>query len=354
MRIKEYLDYIRQEKRKKQRKKKAVYNAPILMIIIAGLLLWIVNVDLFGYSPTVASNYLLNYNFFEFSASKLFIILEENNSEVWLYPILLTIYWAYHIALLVGILAISFPVFDRLRDKKEDYNYRNELIKIIDLIQLIKQKKVQENNKWHKDFEKKANDLNLDDLINPIKTNWYENPARHWFKSSYLPNDVRRISISVNKFSDLLVEASQKRLDLRRLLKPLNIIKYYFMSVASKNDPQLDEIKKYQESDLQNILNEFSDTASKLTLQVKKYSKKEESKLFGNIKEYIQTIVASDLVKSALTLSLIAALVMMIGVLLFDIDSNQAFLAWFTVSFGSLTISVGVTSFKYSKKDQKE
>lgn len=44
-------------------------------------------------------------------------------------------------------------------------------------------------------------------------------------------------------------------------------------------------------------------------------------------------------------LSAVAAGVMVLGTVLFKITPSQAFLTWFTVSFGSLTISVGVTAF---------
>jgi hypothetical protein len=41
------------------------------------------------------------------------------------------------------------------------------------------------------------------------------------------------------------------------------------------------------------------------------------------------------------------------GLFIFKISASQAFLTWFTVTFGSLTISVGVTAVSVKSKDSR-
>jgi hypothetical protein len=61
-------------------------------------------------------------------------------------------------------------------------------------------------------------------------------------------------------------------------------------------------------------------------------------------------IVDFPIIRNALYVSGITAFVMTVGVFIFKIDTGQAFLTWFTVTFGSLTISVGVTSVALHKR----
>jgi hypothetical protein len=52
----------------------------------------------------------------------------------------------------------------------------------------------------------------------------------------------------------------------------------------------------------------------------------------------------------ASVISVIAGVIMLIGYYLFEIDASQAFITWFTVTFGVLSITVGI---KTAKKDQE-
>ena len=59
--------------------------------------------------------------------------------------------------------------------------------------------------------------------------------------------------------------------------------------------------------------------------------------------------LGSRLVRITGILSLFAGFVMIIGVLLFQVPYDQAYVTWFTVSFSSVSISIGISAFESHK-----
>lgn len=66
--------------------------------------------------------------------------------------------------------------------------------------------------------------------------------------------------------------------------------------------------------------------------------------LFGRIRNAISALTESAEVRLATTIAITAAVVAGAGCVFFRIPVTTAFLAWFSVVFGSLTISLGVTT----------
>ena len=91
------------------------------------------------------------------------------------------------------------------------------------------------------------------------------------------------------------------------------------------------------------LLNSFAKKSHPIiTKSILSEKHKKERKSLVWLRQLYQSII----IRFALAISVSAAFIMLLGVILFDIDSSQAFLTWFTVTFGSLTLSIGAASFR--------
>lgn len=347
MNEKEYINHLKEEKKKKKEKLLWALFGGVFLFLILYALRYLVVIDLFNYSPPGVSSYLLNTLFYEFSNVELKTLINKHSTPNWLYPSLLLIYWGYQLITLVILITPIF--FVEWKRKKSKNSFKNELTKISEILDLINSKKNRESNKWHKQFEKKAQKLKLVQAISPLRPKWYSIVSTRWFSFSELPNDIKKVHISLNKFPEALEEASQKGFNLRQFNKSLNLLKSFFLVVASKYDPILDKPFRYREKSEKEILKEFSDSSRSLILKVINHPSIKNDSLLNKLKSSVNKIVNDPLVIQATKVSLVGGFVMTFGVLLFGIKLNQAFLAWFSVSFGAISISIGISAYGDNK-----
>jgi hypothetical protein len=187
------------------------------------------------------------------------------------------------------------------------------------------------------------------DLISPITQHWFKKPEYQWLKSTAITANERSIIHTLSRFEDLLKSPPAAFVDTERVLSALSTLSHFFFSVARRSDPFFSKREALPPNSAMtelDFLREFQETARRLALAAvfpEELPEKRGRWLYW-IFYGIFRLIRSRVVRVALTVSGIAAIVMVFGVLFFGIGEQQAFLTWFSVTFGSLTISVGISS----------
>jgi len=142
---------------------------------------------------------------------------------------------------------------------------------------------------------------------------------------------------------------SERESDLTVFLPSLETLETFFLSVVNRTNEKGFKIvgieKEFGDSEL-DILSSFSRTVRPILTRSRLYElpERKEPKIISWTRQIWQT----ELVTYATMISGIAAAVMLFGVSIFKVDASQAFLTWFGVTFGSLSISIGVASLRKS------
>lgn len=201
---------------------------------------------------------------------------------------------------------------------------------------------------------RRVNQLNLYETISPIHHKWYRLPAYQWLKTEALDRKERSVVLALSRFDSTLMDAIDKGYNLSAFQEPLKILEEFFLSISNrynfKNKKRSSSPRSITHE--RNVLQDFAKTFIALAVAVN--SAHEPDKKPSRIVQSAYQVINSPLVRKALMVSLIAAIVMLIGVFTFEIKANQAFLTWFTVTFGSLTLSIGITYVRISTNGKEE
>jgi hypothetical protein len=353
-------DYINSLKKRHAFRIRAVLGTIIIGIIcFIGIesLYVLVNENSILAIPESARNYLLHTIFLYFSAPELRIILISATGNSTLLPLLLAIYWGYYFLGVLGSLALLFVsffipfrmTFNTLRRKPRSEIMFNlhwllenarDYVKYPTILMRFRLQQVLSNT-------------DLYSYISPIEKEWYDLRKYQWFSSSAISTEARSILFTLTKFNKALNVDLKNAIDISPYLPLLEYLEAYLFSLVNRSNKSklkiidLDNNKKEYD-----ILLSFSRSARPIIIRslCSKRIRKKEREFSLTLKRILQSTV----VKFALSISGIAAVVMLIGVLLFRLEAAQAFLTWFTVTFGSLTISVGTESFRQIGKNKKK
>jgi hypothetical protein len=177
----------------------------------------------------------------------------------------------------------------------------------------------------------------------PVRDAWYKHPQQRWFAALIADMRLKAIVAALRRYPEALHEQIVRRGALEVFLPPLERLLAFYALTIEPPDRAVASEKQLQR------LTEFARLcrpALTAALQSRKRQRQpgEVRRRWGEIRRH-------PLVRTAGTISATAGVVMVIGVLIFRIRPDQAFLTWFTVTFGSLTVSVGITSFRLARDE---
>jgi len=175
----------------------------------------------------------------------------------------------------------------------------------------------------------------------PVEPDWYTARERLWLRNVVNESRLRAITIALQRFPQALHASILAQRDLGICLPPVQELFNFYSSACSPTAESRDYGMQY--------LKRFARLARLPILSVARHRRQRTTN--SRIRSYVVGIIHQPLVRGAAGISAVAGLVMLVGVLVFKISGAQAFLTWFTVTFGSLTVSVGVTSFRLARND---
>ncbi len=357
----DYIDYLRRTRKRKSMRRLKLFLTSLLaaILIICGSLYVVKNASRFDL-PDLAASYLLNTLFYEFSPTELKnIIHHETGSDKKFYTLLFT-YTIYHVANLYAILlSVWFTIRGRMILHRIRLSYKNGLLVVSDLRKGIEDYVVDPTSIKRLLLTLKIRFLWPSFRISPLPYRWYEKRMYQWLESSSLTKKTRSIVHTLNRFDDALIKAihcSYRLADFRKALENLEI---FFFSIALRSDEYLKNHPgkpSLAESET-DILYSFSVCSRPLMIGVEKIRVEKRHRI-GIL---IGKLFSQSVVRYGFLVAVVAGAVMIIGVFLFKLDPSQAFLTWFTVAFGSMTLSVGISSISIARgkeddldaKDQK-
>lgn len=311
--------------------------------------------------PEASQNYLLETGVFNFSVNELENILISSSGNTNLLPLLLAIYWGYFIFVFFGITALfsmSFVAFTTIMNTSVDKSLNSVLFDVCVLSDNLMNYTQHPNLFAQLKLQLSLLTIDIYSFISPIDREWYEEERHQWLSISTFSKETKSILFALSKFKNALRTDLKNKAELSDYLPLIAYIELFLLSIANRTSKG-----KYEIIDLDKNINEFeilhsfASSARPIILRSNrsKQKSKEELKLIVLLKQVVQ----SSVVKFALSISGTAAAVMLLGVLLFKLEAPQAFLTWFTVTFGSLSISVGAATFQQigksaSKQQTKE
>jgi hypothetical protein len=192
-------------------------------------------------------------------------------------------------------------------------------------------------------------------LIVPLSYRWFKKPQFQWFAPAALREPERTVINALAGFPDAMCTFLRSRRKLAPFSKPLSVLEDFFFELAERTevlDESPDNPASQKQGDEKALLGRFAREVRPLLLEAHRLNALGRMPLVRFV--WFRQIIGSHSVRYAAALSGITAVVMAIGTVLFKISPSQAFLTWFTVAFGSLTISVGVTAFSLHEERKKE
>jgi hypothetical protein len=294
--------------------------------------------------PARAADYLLNTMFYRFSFRDLADILGQNGAPNLFVP-LLVIYWPYFLdpVLVITLVGLAWYSGRRLRMR----GYEEELLDVRDLIdglcRIVDGDRRARRETLNCSYRTPAFFSAL-----PVAPHWYLRPALQWFKPQWIDNAARRIISSLTKCDSALTAALERELDTAGFIEPLRHLERFYFLVeerrVSKTHSRDRTAFLSRGSYVQNDQIGFSELllfAQSLTptlVAVAKAARHKPAQRISRWKTVVRKVFSQPLVKQAGMLSCVAGVVMLIGTYFFKIRADQAFLTWFTVTFGSLTV----------------
>ncbi len=350
-----YIRVISKEVNKILSKQKLLLQISIGCVLLAFALMQIVRHDFLGVGSRQALDYMLNTNFYSFSATELKIMLFKSINSYSNLPMLLFIYWGYNaLAVSFSFCFIIIMIYQMLKIKGYDYKrglyYTNRIMR--ELHSYINERSVVKRYRLYRLLLS----WRLYHTVSPLRSYWFENKTQQWFSLLDIPRDAKVICAALSQFPKSIRYAISSRIDLRPYFNPFEYLEKFFWSIAERTDSRLGKSEKSQKRvrlrELE-LLKNFSQEARPLIISAYRDFRASVSEgLRSIIKEYTIRLSGNRLIRVAVTLGIIAAAIMLIGVMVFKIDAKQAFITWFAVMFGSLTLSIGVTS-RFGKGDKE-
>jgi hypothetical protein len=182
--------------------------------------------------------------------------------------------------------------------------------------------------------------LDLYTTISPLRENWQKKAAFRWFKQNSLSKETIRVLAALKTFRRKALYCLRNDHSLLQLADGVNELAtfLYFIAVREETSyrpaqpiPTLEEAVTH--------LVKFAEALNQIQIQ-----REPKPALFGRMRDAVRVLCASEEVRLTTLIAIAAALVAGAGCMFFRIPVTTAFLAWFSVVFGSISISLGVTT----------
>ncbi len=317
-----------------------------LLLFLFGILFMLTSLvlvtwpDLLGL-PKVAAKYLIIVPFPLFSKELLSKILIAETGSLDLYYTSLIIYWGAHLSGLFSMLAMFFILIKRLRLK----SYQKGLVLTYNL--LNRYEDYIHNPSWfNRQFLAiQIKKTNIHSLVSPVNRDWHKKPSYKWLDSNSFTSTVYDIVLYLSDFQAVLIYSLRENKNIEKAVPSIKkLIDFFYVTTLQAKDKPEEAEKKYILRQ-QRLLESFAKSFSQLQNQFKEAKKPDTSKF----KEALAYVNSITFIKNAFILASVAAFVMVLGVLFIKIDLKQAFIAWFSVTFGALAISLGITRIHVKK-----
>jgi hypothetical protein len=335
----------------KDNKKKIMFRVSILLpLIFLILVLLLVGAVLLANIPAEVREYLLYVgpaNFKNNDLEQLLINATGSSNQL---IILLLIYWFFIFLVsvfppigLFCILIFYITLFWRREDRA--------IIAVSKLKEIAKNPVAKPNMIKRFAFTRLLFDLELDTRVIPLKRKWYKNVKYQWFLPQAIRKRERNIVYVVSNYESALSQTYKSTGNLLPFLPSLETLETFLIlnlnREKNKSRKRINLIDTQETSEI-DLLDSFARMArpvvvKTITTRKLKKEKRDYSNWLNNLLAYRTMLYAS-------VISVIAGVIMLIGYYLFEIDASQAFITWFTVTFGVLSITVGI---KTAKKDQE-
>ncbi len=352
MNIDQYIDKLSTQRRRRIYGSFIFFSVCILIsLFVVTVLGFIVQYPSWFNLNDATTSYMGKTIFYEFSLKELRNILVAESGTADQLNAMVIIYWATHIAGLYFIF-LSFRFLIYLEGlKKSSKSYKNGLVIIADI-----QNKIDDYILEPSRFKKIVLTTMISVFrpclsITPLSPFWYRRELNQWFPTKNLQEDLRDALETLNFFDGALSRAVRYEWRLVEFKNAMNLLKDFYYSVALRSDPFLKAHTNLSSSttDEFELLYKFS-LAARPLIRDPKRPRPQKGKSFSLV---IRNIILAPVVRNGAILAGIAGFVMTIGVFLFKIDSSQAFLTWFAVAFGSITISFGISSVSIIKQEKE-
>lgn len=354
MNIDEYRKFLlRTQGKRTARNFRLLLISLIIFITIINATLYIVSrPSTFGISEPVAT-YMKETYFYQFSTTKLATITNNSPEQKLSLSTLLFIYWSFNISALFFFIVMFFfmirlPIILRARRSTP---FRQLFVDISRIRIAIEE--CSQNQTRYRRFRiiERVRRCRPAYRATPFYNAWYKKPELQWFHMTLLDHKTRGIALALDKFDTCLEAAARTNQPLEPFGKALEHLEMFCFAVARRKDHFLKMRKQNVDCDYTEFdaLLEFSRAARPLILtgETKRDAK-------ANIMSTIGAILSNPYIRNGCAIAVVASVVMAFGVFFFKINSSQAFLAWFTVSFGSITISIGVSTVSLTRKRKQD
>lgn len=341
----QYFAYVNGFRRKRRRFLKWFPFAALLLA--TGLFSLVHYGSRFGIGPAVR-DYMLSAGPLTFSGSELRHLTETTTGHTVAAPLLSIVYWVYFAAFaLAGLVLVSTPIVLRMGLIKRP-PWASGFLETSRIVVALQQfsrsgRRIDKIRLWRAMFR---SDLNY--LVSPVRKNWFKHPEHQWMQPADLNRQTRSIVLTLGRFDSSLRRAVRLEACLREFLNAVETLSDFFFVVAQRSDPEFIKVKAGSSAEDAAILGRFVRVARPAIIEIARVHRERAGA--ARFFDFISDITRAPIVRGAVTISSVAAGVMILGWILFQIPKDQAFLTWFTVTFGSLTISVGVESVRRTRE----
>jgi len=334
--------------RYQRRVRTAIILGPPLFALTAWTLLWLITHGELFSIPQDAAKYMLDTLIWHFSPRFLVaLVRSEHRSIVWA-PVLLTIYYVYHLVSVAVLL--TFPIAGLLYWRVRLRRHERGLLTSTALIDAMTLYLDQPSIRRRAALRLAARFFAPSTCASPVAAKWAEQPAFQWFASATLARPERDIILSLGSFKDSLIRSIAGRMPLDAYLESLSKLQEFFYLVCRRSSRHFALKQRGRASDHRlaeperevEVLRAFAVCARPHILAASREPRKKERS--SSLRRILSEFIGSRALQAAGALSSAAAVMMTLGVLLFGIELRQAFLTWFTATFGSFAISLGISS----------
>jgi len=348
------------ERRRVWMRRRRVYAIAWLLSVATYMGLWLeVKRHVFVPLPAAVAEYLLKVPFWRFSASELARAIRAAEAAPSMFPLLLSIYWLFHVAFVMWALFLPVVI---VKVPGAPHLFAHET-NLLDLRALVDGLRTLGSASWRGRKRLLRLALRTRAFLAPIPIHhdWYSHPEYQWLNPNLIDGKARAVFIALQRTDSALSQALDRKLDSATFVRPLQHLENYYFLVAARAsptwlgvEPQHDHAQRQQgPREELHELTSFARAVTPVLVAVARATRtpgdRGASLLFR-----VYRLLDQPLVRQAALLTGVAAVIMLIGTLLFKIRADQAFLTWFTVAFGGFTISVGITTIRSARHEKSD
>ncbi|MEX2497488.1 MAG: hypothetical protein WD397_01270 [Wenzhouxiangellaceae bacterium] len=340
------------EEAKKRRRRR--FGNPLILLLLMIALYAAVKYGHYWGVPPAASQYLLETPFLSFNNQQLNRVASELSPEVYVYYLVPAVYWLYHLVGALLLISVSVSIFPwSLRSfRSRKFIHREGILATSVLLErLVAFNSAGSVFSAVRLFFAFHRVSSIAIATSPLKKGWYKDPVRQWLETKDIPRDKRSIIFALSAFTPTNINPPRSPENFEKVKSAIEHLHAFYLLVAVSSEESLNRhFSRFDIPSPVSCLTVFSKQTRALLIEAKRT--KADAPRQSRFTIWIKNIVFSQLVRTALIISTIGGLVMLLGVLLFKIDAKSAFLTWFSVAFGSLTLSIGIRSFRLAGKEQ--